>query len=137
MKKSFRHFSAALVCAAAVTLSPAVFAQAVSTESVTTTSTTTSGGTVTEFGGDEIVLRSETTTSPVRYSYSKSTTIVDEAGAPVDVSVVRSGVPVQVMYVNEGDRMVARKIVVKKAVAPASGVIEKRETKTTTTETHH
>jgi hypothetical protein len=109
------------------------------TASVTesSTSTTTSAGTISEFTptGDSIVLKSETSTEPMRYSYSKSTTVVDEAGAPVDVSIVKMGIPVQVMYVKEGDRMVARKIIVKKKMATTGGVSERHES-TTTTESH-
>jgi hypothetical protein len=131
MKKSIRHFGAALLLGAFVSLGPVAFGQV----SVSETTTTTSGGTVTEFSPDTIVLKSETSTSPVTYSYSKTTTVVDENGDPVDVSIVKSGVPVQVIYAKEGDRMIARKIIVKKHVAKPAGVIEKHESTTTTTET--
>ena len=132
MKKSIRHFGAAVLLGAFVSLGPVAFGQV----SVSETTTTTSGGTVTEFSpsSDTIVLKSETSSSPVTYSYSKSTTVVDENGDPVDVSIVKSGVPVQVIYAKEGDRMIARKIIVRKHTASSGGVIEKHE-KTTTTET--
>src|SRR5207302_8590519 len=116
-----RHFGAALLLGAFVSLGPVAFGQV----SVSETTTTTSGGTITEFSPDTIVLKSETSSSPVTYSYSKSTTIVDENGDPVDVSVVKSGVPVQVIYAKEGDRMIARKVIVRKHAASSGGVIEK------------
>ena len=139
MKSKLIKLTAALAAGTLVSLGQIALAQVAVTES--SSSTTTSMGTISEFNptGDTVVLRSETSTEPMRYSYSKSTTIVDEAGAPVDVSIVKSGVPVQVMYVKEGDRMVAKKIVVKKktttsGTAPAAtGVMEKKETSTTTT----
>jgi hypothetical protein len=138
MKKSIRHFGAALLLSAVVSLGPSAFGQAAVSE--TTTSTTTTGGTISEFSpsSDTIVLKSETSSSPVTYSYSKSTTVVDENGDPVDVSIVKTGVPVQVIYAKEGDRMIARRIIVRKrAASPSggSGVVEKHESSTTTTET--
>ncbi len=38
---------------------------------------------------------------------------VDEAGYPVEVETVKSGVPVTVYYSKSGDKMVATKVVVK------------------------
>lgn len=101
-----------------------------------TTSTTTSAGTISEFGPETIVIRSETSPEPIRYSYSKTTTYVDETGAPVSIETVKSGLPVTVHYVKVGDRMVASRVIVRKAVvAPAAPVIEQKKTTTTTTET--
>ncbi len=133
MKKTFKTFAAAT---AAIMISAfACKADEVST----TTSTTHSAGTISEFGGDTISIRSETSSEPVRYSYSKSTTYVDESGAPVSMSIVKSGLPVTVYYVKEGDRMVANKVVVRKTKTTTSGdsgMIEKKSSSTTTTETH-
>src|SRR4029079_17414610 len=56
-----------------------------------TTTTTTSAGTISEFGPETIIIRSETSPEPVRYSYSKTTTYVDETGAPVSMDLVKSG----------------------------------------------
>lgn len=75
-------------------------------------STTTSDGTISEFSPDTIVIRSETSPEPVRYTYSKTTTYVDDAGAPVSLEVVKSGLPVTVHYVREGDRTVANRVIV-------------------------
>jgi hypothetical protein len=48
------------------------------------------------------------------YSSTKTTTYVDETGAPVSVETVKSGLPVTVYYTSEGDRMIANKVVVRK-----------------------
>ena len=95
-------------------------------------STTTSTGTITTYtpGTDYIAFRTTTDTAPVKYYYTKSTTILDPEGRTVTWSAVRPDLPATVYYVREGDRMVARKIVLSK---PA--VVESKETTTTTTTT--
>lgn len=121
-----------LVVALAVALfsSQLAFAQIV-TE---TTETTTTTGTVSEFGPETVIVRTEAAPAPITYAYTKETTIVDETGTPVDISVVKSGVPVEVVYVQEADRMVARKIIVQKEViVPTSPTVVEEETTTTTT----
>lgn len=109
------------------------FAVAEETVATTTTSTNTIG-TVTEFSPDTIVIRSETAPAPIRYSYTKTTTYVDEAGAPVSIETVKSGLPVTVYYVKQGDRMIANKVVVRKTTTAPRAVIEEKKTTTTTTE---
>lgn len=101
----------------------------------TTVTTTTSEGTLSEFGSDSLVIRSETATEPLRYSVSKSTTYVDETGAPISVDTIRSErLPVTVHYVKEGDRMVANRVVVrKKKTTTVAPTVEERKTTTTTT----
>jgi uncharacterized protein (DUF2252 family) len=74
-------------------------------------------------------MRTETSQEPVRYYYSKNTTVVDSTGAPVDMALLRSDLPVRYSYVKEGDRMVISKITVQKPLA------EIRTTETTTTTT--
>jgi hypothetical protein len=87
------------------------FAQSQSTvKETTTTTTTTTSGTVSEFGPGTIVVRSTTSTEPIRYSYTKTTTYVDETGRPVAVDTVRAGVPVTV-YTDKSGK-VATKVVV-------------------------
>ena len=99
----------------------------------TTVTTTTSAGTVSEFSPDTLVIRSETSPTPVRYSYTGSTTYVDETGAPVSRELVRSGLPVTVHYVQEGDRMIANRVVVRRqtTTTTAPTVIERNTTVTT------
>jgi len=107
-----------------------------------TTTTTTSAGTVSEFSPETIVVKTEASPDPVRYVYTKSTTYVDETGAPVSLTLVKSGLPVTVYYVRDGDRMVASKVIVRKAVtvvpvAPVvAPVIQEKKTSTTTTTDH-
>jgi len=103
---------------------------------VTEAATTTSAGTISEFGPEAIVVQSTTSPEPIRYSYSKTTTYVDETGAPVSIETVKSGLPVTVYYTRVGDRMIASKVIVRKVVVvPAAPVIEEKKTTTTTTET--
>ena len=101
-------------------------------QTVQTTTTTQSSGTINEFSPDTIVIRSESAPEPVRYSYSKTTTYVDETGAPVSIETVKSGLPVTVEYARIGDRLVARRVIVRRAVVttPAAPVIEKKTTTT-------
>jgi len=134
MIRAIRQCGAAALITAALSLSPLAFAQEAVTQ---TTTSTSSDGTITEFSptGDTVVMKTETSAEPVRYSYSKSTTIVDQNGDPVDVSVIKTGVPVQVYYDRDGDRMIARKIVVQRTTtepAEPSTVIKKTTTTTTT-----
>jgi hypothetical protein len=81
--------------------------------STVTTTTNTGSGTITEYapGSPNIILRTENA-APVTYSVSKTTTFVDESGAPVAVERIAPGAPVSVQYVQEGDRMVANRVVV-------------------------
>jgi hypothetical protein len=102
-------------------------------EATETTETTESLGTISEFGPDSIVIHSERSSEAIPFSYTQTTTYVDETGAPVARETIRKGSPVTVYYVREGDRMVATRVVVRKA-PPAGSVIERKTTTTTTTE---
>ena len=97
---------------------------------VTETTTTNASGTITTYtpGTDYIMFRG-TTGAPVRYYYTKDTTILDPAGQTVTWSAVRPDLPATVYYVREGDRMIVRKIMLSKPT-----VIEKETTTTTTTQ---
>jgi len=96
-----------------------------------TVTTTTSAGTVSEFSPSVITVNSGG--SPVSYSYSKTTTYVDENGNPVSVETVRSGVPVTVYYSQDGSRMMASKVVVHSVPATDGSTVIKKTTTTTTT----
>jgi hypothetical protein len=82
----------------------------------TTTTTTTSTGTISQFGPGTIVVKTTTSSDPISYSYTKTTTYVDEAGRPVSVETVTAGLPVTVYYDRDGNKMVATKVVVTRAV---------------------
>lgn len=90
-------------------------------------------GTISELGESRFLIRTETSPDPVSYTYSKTTTYMDEEGKPVDVSVVKTGVPVTVYYTKVGDSMVVSRVVVRKAKLAPTQEIERK--KTTTTET--
>ena len=125
--------------ACAVALSTA-FAQESSTTTTTagstgvsaTTSTTSlnGSGTITAYtpGSDVITFRSETSAEPVKYYYTKSTTIVDPEGKTVEWSMLKPDMPVTYTYVKEGDRMVITKVTLTKPLS-----YYKKETTTTTT----
>ena len=108
-------------------------ATAVTSKSSTTTSTSTldGSGTITTYtpGSDYISFRTETSASPVKYYYTKSTTIVDPEGKTVEWSMLKPDMPVRYTYVKEGDRMVVTKITLTKPVS----YYEKTTTTTTTT----
>ena len=128
-----KHNIAALTASLLLAVTSGAWAQATVE---TTTTTTNSAGTISEFGPDVLVIKSETAPAPIRYSYTTKTVYVDEAGAPVTLTTVKSGIPVTVYYTKEGDKMVASKVVVRKVVTkPVAPVIEEKKTTTTTTTT--
>src|SRR5947207_9320842 len=121
-----------LVTAVAQTSTTVTTKDAATGTAVTETSTTTATGTITTYtpGTDYITFRTGGTTgAPVRYYYSKDTTLLDPEGRTVTWSAVRPDLPATVYYVREGDRMIARQIV----LSSSQPVIEKKETTTTTT----
>ena len=102
----------------------------------TTTSTTQSAGTVSEFSPTGITIQSTTSMAPTSYSYSKTTTYVDQNGNPVSVETVKSGLPVTVYYTRNGDQMIASKVVVQRTSLPSDAgatSVETKKTPTTTT----
>jgi len=103
----------------------------------TTSSDTQIAGTISQFTPDCIVVKSTTSTDPLSYSSSKTTTYVDEDGNPVSVETVKSGAPVIVYYTKDGDRMVATKVVVQRTTtsSDADGATTTVTKKTTTSST--
>jgi len=77
-----------------------------------TTVTTTTEGTVSSLAPEEFVIKTTTTEGPITYRYTKTTQYVDELGEPVAMEVVKTGVPITVTYVREGDRLIAQRVVV-------------------------
>ena len=91
----------------------------------TESATTTSVGTIAAApASDYISFRTSTTAEPVKYYYTKSTTVVDPTGRTVEWSAVRPDMPATVYYAREGDRMIVRKVVLTR---PVSEVIEKKK----------
>src|SRR5213596_779747 len=120
-----------LVTAVAQTSTTVTTKDAATGTAVTETSTTTATGTISTYtpGTDYITFRTSTDTAPVRYYYTKDTTILDPEGHTVTWSAVRPDLPATVYYTRDGERMVVRKVVLSQPAA----VYEKRETTTTTT----
>jgi hypothetical protein len=123
----------ALTTAFAQTSSTTTTSSTDSASAVTSSSTSTidGSGTITTYtpGSDYISFRTETSTTPVKYYYTKSTTIVDPEGKTVEWSMLKPDMPVRYTYVKEGDRMVISKITLTKPVS----YYEKTTTTTTTT----
>jgi len=108
----------------------------------TTTTVTTTKGAFTEYvpGSETMVVRSESGSSPLRYSVTKQTTIVDEAGAPVAIDRISPGSPLSIQYTGSGDRLVASRVVVQRAATATTAVTSVpaatgQQTNTTTTTT--
>ena len=104
--------------------------------STTTTTNNLNGtGVITAYtpGSDYITFRSETSAEPVRYYYTKQTTVVDPEGRAVEWSALRPDMPVRYTYVREGDRMVISKVTLEKPLS----YYEKETTTTTTTTRKH
>ena len=99
-------------------------------ESTTSTSTLSGSGTITAYtpGSDYITFRTETSTAPVKYYYTKKTVLVDPNGRTVEWTALKPDMPATYTYVKEGDRMVVTKVTLAKPV-----VVEKETTTTTTT----
>ncbi len=98
--------------------------------SSTTTTTLNGAGTISTYtpGLAYITLHTEASADPVKYYYTKSTTLVDPAGNTVEWSMLKPEMPVTYTYTKEGDRMVITKVTLTKPVS-----FYKKETTTTTT----
>jgi hypothetical protein len=121
MKSTIRNLGSLAVLSLMLFATHAIAEDVVEEITTTTTTTTTSNGTISEFGPETIFVRSTETSDPVGYSYTKTTTYVDEDGKPVSIETVKSGLPVTVYYDNSGTKMVATKVVVRRTeVVPGS-----------------
>jgi len=100
----------------------------------TTTTTTvsnlptppTADGIVSDADSDEIAIRTPASSVPVHYKAQDATAYVDENGSPVSRKSLTAGTPVTIFYEQDGDSLLATRVVVKN---PA--VIEKTTTTTT------
>src|SRR4029077_20862521 len=121
--------SLGVVTAMAQTSTTVTTKDAAAGKTTTETSTTNSTGTISTYtaGTDYITFRNSTDAAPVRYYYSKDTTILDPEGHTVTWSAVRPDLPATVYYTRDGDRMIVRKIVL------STPTVTEKETTTTTT----
>jgi hypothetical protein len=106
------------------------------------TAVTTTNGAFTEYvpGSETMVVRSEAGTSPLRYSVTKRTTIVDETGAPVAIDRISPGSQLSIQYAGSGDQLVASRVIVRRAATATTAVtsvpaVTGQQTNTTTTTT--
>ena len=128
----------AAICATAAGLA---LAQQTTTTTTTTdpvTGTTTTQQTTTSSVGnivtytpdsDYFTFRTASNAAPVRYYYTKDTTVLDPEGRLVNWSAIRPDLPATIYYSTVGDRVVVRKVVL---TQPAT-IIKRQETTTTTT----
>src|SRR5215813_9287998 len=102
------------------------------TSTIQQTTTSSAGNIVTYTpDSDYFMFRTDSAAAPLRYYYTKDTTVVDPAGRVVSLSAIRPDMPATVYYSTVGDRVVVRKVVLARPQAPA--VIKHEETTTTTT----
>jgi hypothetical protein len=129
--------TAGVACAAALGIA---LAQETTTTTTTdpVTGTTTTQQTTTNAAGtivtytpdsDYFMFRTAPDAAPVRYYYTRDTTVVDPEGHVVTWSAIRPDMPATIYYTTVGDRVLVRKVVLSR---PA-GVIKHEETTTTTT----
>jgi len=108
-----------------------------------TTTVTTTKGAFTEYvpGSETMVVRTETSSAPLRYVVSKQTTIVDESGAPVAIERISPGSPLSIQYTGTGEHLVASRIVVQRPATvttepvTTAPVATQQDTTTSTTTT--
>ncbi len=122
--------AAGMACAAAVGIALAQETTTTTVDPVTGTTTTTTGTIATYTpDSDYFTFRTAVDAAPVRYYYTKETTILDPEGHAVAWTAIRPDRPATVYYTNVGDRVVVRKVV----LTQPPTVYEKKETTTTTT----
>jgi hypothetical protein len=132
-----RILAAGLACAASLGIAVAQTTTTTTTSDPVTGTTTTQQTTTSSAGNivtytpdsDYFMFRTASGAAPVRYYYTRDTTVVDPAGRVVSWSAVRPDMPATVYYSTVGDRVVVRKVVL---TQPAP-VIRREETTTTTT----
>lgn len=124
-------YAAAAAVAAAQTTTTTTTTDPVSGTTTTQQTTTSSAGRIVTYTPDSEYFTFRTTADapPVRYYYTKDTTVLDPEGRVVSVSAIRPDVPATVYYTHVGDRVVVRKVV----LAQPATVIKREETTTTTT----
>ena len=126
-------YAASLGVAIAQTTTTTTTTDPVTGTSTTQQTTTSAAGSIVTYtpDSDYFMFRTTSTAAPVRYYYTKDTTLVDPAGRVVSWSAVRPDMPATVYYSTVGDRVVMRKLVL--AQPRPAGVITHEETTTTTT----
>ena len=125
-----------MVSAAAVGMALAQTSTTTTTTDPVTGTTTTQQTTTSSVGNivtctpdsEYFTFRTAANAAPVRYYYTKETSVVDPEGRVVSLSAIRPDMPATVYYSTVGDRVVVRKVVLAQPV-----VVKHEETTTTTT----
>src|SRR5213593_1396869 len=128
--------AAGVACAAAMGIAVAQTSTTTTTTDPVTGTTTTQQTTTSSVGNivtytpdsDYFTFRTAANAAPVRYYYTKDTSVLDPEGRVVSLSAIRPDVPATIYYTNVGDRVVVRKVVLAQPV-----VVKHEETTTTTT----
>ena len=125
--------AASLGVALAQTTTTTTTTDPVTGTSTTQQTTTSAAGNIVTYtpNSDSFMFRTTSGAAPVRYYYTKDTTVLDPTGRVVSLSAIRPDMPATVYYSTVGDRVVVRKVVLAQPQAPA--VIKHEETTTTTT----
>jgi len=123
-------YAAAVGLALAQTTTTTTTTDPVTGTTTTERTTTSSAGNIVTYtpDSDYFMFQPGTNAAPVRYYYTKDTSVVDPDGRVVTLSEVRPNMPATVYYTTVGDRVVVRKVVLAKPV-----VVKHEETTTTTT----
>jgi hypothetical protein len=126
-------FAAAMGIALAQTTTTTTTTDPVTGTTTTQQTTTSSVGNIVTYtpDSDYFTFRTAANAAPVRYYYTKETSVVDPDGRVVSLSAIRPDMPATVYYSTVGDRVVVRKVVLAQPQPPA--VIKHEETTTTTT----
>jgi hypothetical protein len=133
--------AASLLCAASLGEAPAQTTTTTTTTDPVTGTTTTQQTTTSAAGNivtytpdsDYFMFRTASGAAPVRYYYTKDTTVVDPAGRVVNWAAIRPDMPATVYYSTVGDRVVVRKVVLTQPARPAGAITHEETTTTTTT----
>jgi hypothetical protein len=129
---------AGVTCAAALGIAQAQQTTTTTTTTDPVTGTTTTQETTTNAAGtivtytpdsDYFMFRTAPDAAPVRYYYTRDTTVVDPEGHIITWSAIRPDMPATIYYTRVGDRVLVRKVVLSR---PAR-VYKHEETTTTTT----
>jgi|GEM_PF-2811149 len=93
-------------------------------------------GTITGLDADVLAVRTETSTTPIRYHFSRTTQWVDQVGNVVTRESVRTGEPLTFYYTRGPEGLVVSKVIVRRTAAPqaAPEALEGESTRTTTVE---
>ena len=123
-------YTAAVGLALAQTTTTTTTTDPVTGTTTTQQTTTSSAGNIVTYtpDSDYFTFRTTPDAAPVRYYYTKESSVVDPDGRVVSLSAVRPDMPATVYYTTVGDRVVVRKVVLAKPV-----VVRHEETTTTTT----